>query len=116
MIKQSVIAVEIVPVSSALSLDRSGSAPRLDENQLLKEVYMPTKVRVNLANRLELQELPGVGPREAEAIVKFRAEHGPIHDERQLASILGGQPTAESLSARADFSPADATAPEAPGA
>jgi competence ComEA-like helix-hairpin-helix protein len=84
--------------------------------RFIKEVYMPTKVRVNLANRLELQELPGVGPREADAIVKFRSEHGPIHDERQLASILGGQPTAESLSARADFSPADATAPEAPGA
>jgi len=77
---------------------------------------MPTKVRVNLANRLELQELPGVGPREAEAIVNFRSEHGPIQDERQLASILGGWPTAESLAAGADFSPADATAPEAPGA
>ncbi len=39
---------------------------------------MSTKVRVNLANPLELLELPGVGPREAEAILKFRAEHGPI--------------------------------------
>ena len=77
---------------------------------------MPTKVRVNLANRLELQELPGVGPREAEAIVKFRSEHGPIRDGRQLASILGGRQTAESLWEGADFSPADATAPEAPGA
>ena len=52
---------------------------------------MPTKVRVNLANPLELQELPGVGPRQVEAILKFRAEHGPIQDERQLAAILGGQ-------------------------
>ena len=74
------------------------------------------KVRVNLANALELQELPGVGARQAEAIVKFRAEHGPIRDEHQLASILGGLPLPESLSERADFSPADSTAPEAPGA
>jgi len=74
------------------------------------------KVRVNLANALELQELPGVGARQAKAIVKFRAEHGPIRDERQLTSILGGLSLPESLSERADFSPSDSTAPEAPGA
>jgi competence protein ComEA len=77
---------------------------------------MPTKVRVNLANSAELLELPGVGPQDADAIVKFRAEHGPIVDEHQLASILGGRLAPEALSEIADFSPADATAPEAPGA
>ena len=74
------------------------------------------KVRVNLANFLELQELPGVGDQQAEVIVKFRAEHGPIQDEHQLTSILGGLPLPESRSERADFSPSDSTAPEAPGA
>jgi competence protein ComEA len=77
---------------------------------------MSTKVRVNLANPFELQELPGVGAREAEAIVKFRAEHGPILDERQLASILGSAASAAAFAELADFSPADSTAPEAPGA
>ena len=77
---------------------------------------MSNKVRVNLANTLELQELPGVGVREAEAIVKFRAEHGPILDARQLASILGGRTATESFSERVDFAPSDSTAPEAPGA
>jgi competence ComEA-like helix-hairpin-helix protein len=77
---------------------------------------MTTKVRVNLANSAELLELPGVGPKEADAILKFRAEHGPIKDEHQLVSILGGRPVPKALSDRADFSPADSTAPEAPGA
>ena len=77
---------------------------------------MSTKVRVNLANPFELQELPGVGAREAEAIVKFRAEHGPIRDERELASILGSTSAVPALAELADFSPADSTAPEAPGA
>jgi competence ComEA-like helix-hairpin-helix protein len=77
---------------------------------------MSTKVRVNLANPFELQELPGVGAREAEAIVKFRAEHGPIRDERELATVLGNASTAAALAELADFSPADSTAPEAPGA
>jgi len=77
---------------------------------------MSTKVRVNLANPFELQELPGVGAMEAEAIVKFRAEHGPIRDEHQLATILGTRSSAAALAELADFAPADSTAPEAPGA
>ena len=77
---------------------------------------MLTKVRVNLANPLELLELPGVGQQEAEAILTFRAEHGPIRDACQLTEILGGRPAPETFSERADFSPADVTAPEAPGA
>ena len=77
---------------------------------------MATKVRVNLANLLELQELPGVGAEQAAAVVKFRAEHGPIRDAAQLASILGRTVAPGVLSEHVDFSPADSTAPEAPGA
>ncbi|HET6369218.1 MAG TPA: helix-hairpin-helix domain-containing protein [Pseudomonadales bacterium] len=77
---------------------------------------MSTKVRINLANAQELLELPGLGPAQAAAIVRFRSEHGPIKDAQQLATILSGFPLTEALRARADFSPADATAPEAPGA
>ena len=76
---------------------------------------MATKVRVNLANSLELQQLPGIGPQQVDAIVKFRAEHGPIKDAAQLATIIGAG-TAEQVAAHADFAPSDTTAPEAPGA
>ena len=77
---------------------------------------MATKVRVNLANEQELLELPGLGPAQAAAIVKFRAEHGPIKDADHLATILRGYPLTETLRERSDFSPSDSTAPEAPGA
>ena len=77
---------------------------------------MPAKVRINLANSLELLELPGLGPAQADAIVQFRAEHGPIKDAEQLATILQGFRVTDALRERADFSPADSTAPEAPGA
>ncbi len=77
---------------------------------------MSTKVRVNLANPAELLELPGVDPQQVEAILRFRAEHGPIRDEHQLAGILGGGSAPEAWSEHADFSPSDTTAPEAPGA
>ena len=77
---------------------------------------MATKVRVNLANAQELLELPGLGPAEVAAIVKFRSEHGPINDADQLATILSGYPLTDTLRERADFAPSDSTAPEAPGA
>ena len=77
---------------------------------------MASKVRINLANPLELMELPGLGPQQVEAIVRFRVAHGPITDARQLAEILSAWPVSDALWAQADFSPADTTAPEAPGA
>ena len=77
---------------------------------------MVSKVRINLANGQELLELPGLGPEQAEAIVRFRSEHGPIHDPGQLAAILKGWTASDAIWEHADFSPSDTTTPEAPGA
>jgi DNA uptake protein ComE-like DNA-binding protein len=77
---------------------------------------MPNKIRINLANEQELRELPGIGAPEAATIVRFRSEHGPIADVAALARVLGNRTLADGLGARADFAPADSTAPEAPGA
>jgi transcriptional accessory protein Tex/SPT6 len=77
---------------------------------------MVNKVRINLANAQELLELPGLGPAQVATIVRYRSEHGPIKDADQLATILRGFPLTAALRERADFAPADATAPEAPGA
>jgi hypothetical protein len=77
---------------------------------------MPHMVRVNLANSAELLELPGFGPEQARAILEFRARHGPIKDENQLATILRPWPLAAAIAELVDFAPSDSTAPEAPGA
>jgi hypothetical protein len=77
---------------------------------------MADKVRINLANTYELQELPGIGPEQAEAIAAFRAQHGPIADRAQLSRLLGRWPVADALWQHVDFSAAETTAPEAPGA
>ncbi len=77
---------------------------------------MKTSVRVNLANPIELQECPGIGPNEAAAIVKFRQEHGPIQDLSQLARILGGWSVSDELAELLDFAPSDDSTPEATGA
>lgn len=75
-----------------------------------------SKVRVNLANPSELCEIPGIRQGQADAIVKFRAAHGPIKDADQLTEIMGGQPLDPAARDRLDFEPAGMTAPESPGA
>ena len=76
---------------------------------------MTDKVRVNLANPRELLEL-GISEEDAAAIVRFRDEHGPIADAEQLGVVLGPRIVSAEVMHRVDFSPAETTAPEAPGA
>ena len=75
---------------------------------------MPTRVRVNTANHVELLELPGIGRAQAEAIIRFRAEHGPITSESELSRVLGWRALDRTLAEQVDFAPAELTAPEAP--
>jgi transcriptional accessory protein Tex/SPT6 len=77
---------------------------------------MAHAVRVNLANPAELLELPGVGPQQVNPILEYRTTHGPITSKSQLAQILRPWPVADSIWDRVDFTPAEGTAPEAPGA
>ena len=77
---------------------------------------MTTRVRINLVSAQELQTVPGLTAQQVEAIVKHRAQHGPIVDAKQLADVLKSSAAAASLASVADFTPADSTAPEAPGA
>ena len=69
---------------------------------------MPDRVRVNVANPSELRRLPGVGPEQAERIVKFRAQYGPIGNESELSRVLGWRGVGESMWGRLDFSSGDA--------
>jgi len=77
---------------------------------------MAQRIRVNLASPAELLELPSVGPEQAQAILAFRTQHGPIRDANELATILRPWPLAPAIWDRVDFAPAETTAPEAPGA
>lgn len=45
------------------------------------------KVNINRANAAELRQIPGIGEAHAEAIVRYRQEHGPIRDLNELDLI-----------------------------
>jgi competence ComEA-like helix-hairpin-helix protein len=47
------------------------------------------KIDVNLAGAKELQELPGVGPTTAKAIIQFRTKSGRFHRVEDLLAIRG---------------------------
>ena len=74
------------------------------------------KTRINLANPQELLELPGIHQAACDAIIRHRAQHGPISDAMELTQILGPAMVTPALLAHVDFQPAGATAAEAPGA
>jgi Helix-hairpin-helix motif len=74
------------------------------------------KTRINLANPQELLELPGLQQIGRDAIVRHRAEHGPIRDAAELTRVLWPLTVTPALLAHVDFQPAAPTAAEAPGA
>ncbi|MCP8616927.1 helix-hairpin-helix domain-containing protein [Salirhabdus salicampi] len=56
------------------------------------------KVRLNRASISEIETLPGIGPAKAEAIFRYREEHGPFHSEQDLVNVSGiGKKTVERL-------------------
>jgi competence protein ComEA len=55
-------------------------------------------VNINTAGQKELADLPGIGATKAEAIVKYREEHGPFASVDDLAKVKGiGQKSLENL-------------------
>lgn len=59
-------------------------------------------VHINAATVTELEELPGVGPKTAQAIVAYRDEHGPFTSVDHLEAVPGiGRKTVDGLRERA---------------
>ena len=55
-------------------------------------------VNINSADQATLESLPGIGPAKAEAIIKYRDEHGKFKSVDQLTEVKGiGQKSLENL-------------------
>jgi competence protein ComEA len=53
---------------------------------------VPPGVDLNAASAADLQKIPGIGPKAAEAIVAHREEQGPFTSIDDLAAIRGFGP------------------------
>ncbi len=47
------------------------------------------KVNINTATALELEELPGIGPKTAQRIIEWRKEHGKFLKVEDLMAVKG---------------------------
>ncbi len=76
--------------------------PNLSEESILNwdatKTADSTKISINQASESELQNLPGVGPTKAMAIIAYRTENGPFKKLEELKKVTGiGEKTFESL-------------------
>lgn len=53
------------------------------------EEFANNKININTANQIELETLPGVGPATAQAIIKYRDQHGPFQTTEDIMLIPG---------------------------
>ena len=55
----------------------------------MEELERASTINVNIASVSELDELPGIGPALAEAIIAYREEHGPFESAEELMKVYG---------------------------
>ncbi|SDH46890.1 competence protein ComEA [Alteribacillus persepolensis] len=56
------------------------------------------KLRLNSAGAADLEQLPGIGPKKAEAIISYREEHGDFQQVEDLLHVSGiGEKSLEQL-------------------
>ena len=64
----------------------------------VEELERAGTINVNAASASELDELPGIGPALAAAIIEYREEHGPFESAEELMEVYGiGEATLEGM-------------------
>lgn len=59
---------------------------------------------INKASLAQLEEIPGIGAKKAQAILDYIKEHGPIKDQKQLTEVSGiGDKMAERIAKFVSF-------------
>ena len=61
-------------------------------------------ININTATKEQLEELPGIGPSKAAAIIEFRQKHGPFNSLEDLLDVPGiGPSTLENIKSMVVF-------------
>lgn len=64
-------------------------APKAGEIYATPSFNKPLKVNINTADKEQLEELPQIGPKTAQAIIDWRTKNGKFTDISQLKDIKG---------------------------
>lgn len=69
-------------------------------------------VDLNTADKAALESVKGIGPKKAEAIIKYRTEHGPFKSVDELANVKGfGKKTIDKIRNEVEVKGASTSAP-----
>ncbi|NGZ73806.1 ComEA family DNA-binding protein [Saccharibacillus alkalitolerans] len=74
---------------SALPAGRSEAEPAADSGEPVSPPADEGKIRLNSADAAALMELPGIGEKKAQAILDYRAQHGPFRDVTDIVKVKG---------------------------
>jgi len=87
VVPPGVMEIEPLPVASPAPVtERESTPPR--ESQAPKATTSSV-VSLNSASRAELETLPGIGPKTAEAIMAYRSERGAFSSIEELINVKG---------------------------
>ena len=68
------------------------------QTDFVSETTDVTTININTADSMTLQNLPGIGPKKAEAIILYREEQGSFQQVEEMMNISGiGEKTFEKL-------------------
>ena len=103
--KAMLVSLCVFSQSGVFALDNK-SQDLLDESVTEVTEQKTSLLAINLASAEEIAEqLPGVGIKKAQAIVAYRAEHGPFNSPEELEAVKGVGPKLRAkVSDRIDFS------------
>ncbi|WP_414433279.1 ComEA family DNA-binding protein [Alcanivorax sp. IL2] len=82
-------ALKAVVMSLLLALSLPALAVEVDAVKDAANTQVENRIDLNTADVTQLQELKGVGPKTAQAIVKWRDSQGPFTNVDQLLAIKG---------------------------
>ncbi|MFB9761768.1 helix-hairpin-helix domain-containing protein [Ectobacillus funiculus] len=72
--------------------------PKKGEQPLFPPSSEGGKVAINIATKEELEKIPGIGPKKAESILRYREEHGSFRKFEDLLEVEGiGEKSLEKL-------------------
>ena len=92
------------PYTVTVAAPQEPAAPAPVPEEVPQDVERPDSllpgevIDLNAADAYDLDRLPGIGPAKAEAILAYRAEHGPFQSVDDLLAVSGiGEVTLEDL-------------------
>jgi competence protein ComEA len=81
------LCFSVVPEESFAKSEAKELAPAADKKVAKKAI--PENIDINTADKALLVQLPGIGPKTADLIIKFRKENGNFESINDLTKVKG---------------------------